>query len=219
MDTLFEACEEIRQHLDEYVDGECSRDTFRSVQYHLSHCASCATELDRCRMLKADLRDLPRQQVPARLALRLRVMASQELHRNFLGRLAVRLDNALKPHLLPATAGLCTAIICFGLIMGSQVVPVTDTPDVPVALATPPRVRVLAPIDLNTGDGPVVVVTRIDADGRVIDYKLLSGPSSPELMHRLDRMMYFSLFKPATLFGRPTNGRVVLSFRQITVRG
>jgi hypothetical protein len=219
MDTLFEACEEIRKHFDEYLDGECSRDTFRSMRYHLSHCAHCATELDRCQILRADLEALPRRQVPEWLALRVRVVASQELHRNFLRRWVVRLENALKPLLLPATAGVCTAIICFGLFMGSGVVPVTSAPDVPLTLTTPPRVRILAPMELNTGDQPVVVVTRIDADGRVIDYKLLSGQPSPELMYRLDRMMYFSLFEPATLFGRPTNGQVVMSFRQITIRG
>jgi CRISPR-associated Cas5-like protein len=32
-------------------------------------------------------------------------------------------------------------------------------------------------------------------------------------------MMYYSLFEPATSFGRPTSGQVVLSFRTITVRG
>ena len=36
----------------------------------------------------------------------------------------------------------------------------------PWAFVTPPRVRELAPFDFNTGDAPVVVVTRIDAGGR-----------------------------------------------------
>jgi hypothetical protein len=219
MDTFFEACAEIRNCFDDFLEGECSRDAFRSLQYHLAHCVPCATELDRRWMLKADLRSLPRRQPPPWLSLRLRVLASQELHRNVLGRLLVRLQNALKPRLLPATAGVCTAIICFGLFMNSAVVPITNIPDVPLSLTTPPRVRVLAPVDLKAGDQPVVVVTHIDADGRVIDYRLLSGQSSPDLMYRLDRVMYFSLFQPATLFGRPTNGQVVLSFRQITVRG
>jgi len=219
MDALFETCGEIRKHFDDYLDGESSRERFRDVQYHLGHCAACGAELDRRGMMKSDLRSLPRRQAPPWVALRSRVLVSQELHRNLLGRLLVRLQNGLKPRLLPAMAGVCSAIICLGLFMTSGVVPITNIPDVPVSLTTPPRVRVLAPIDLNAGDQAVVVVTRIDADGRVISYQLLSGQPSPELMHRLDRMMYFSLFQPATLFGRPTNGQMVLSFRQITVRG
>ena len=103
--------------------------------------------------------------------------------------------------------------------MGSEVVPVTKIPDVPLQLVTPPRVRELAPMDFNTGDKPVVVVTRVDAGGRVMGYRVLSGQSSPELIQRLDRVMYFSIFQPATMFGKPTDGQVVLSLRRITVRG
>jgi len=131
----------------------------------------------------------------------------------------VRVENALKPLLIPATGGVLTAIICFCLIMGSQVVPITDTPDVTVQLTTPARVQALAPMDFNTGDNGLVLVTQINAEGRVTGYRVLSGERSPELMQRLDRMIYFSVFQPATMFGKPTDGEVVLSLRRITVRG
>jgi hypothetical protein len=103
--------------------------------------------------------------------------------------------------------------------MGSQVVPVTQLPDVAVQVVTPVRVRELAPMDFNTGDNGVVVLTQINAQGHVEGYQLLSGQRSPELIQRLDRMMYFSKFQPATTFGKPTNGQMVLSLRRITVRG
>ena len=71
----------------------------------------------------------------------------------------VRLENALKPLLIPATGGVLTAVICFCLIMGSQVVPITNIPDVTVQLVTPARVQALAPMDFNTGDNGLVLVT------------------------------------------------------------
>ncbi len=216
---MFESCVEIRGKFSDYLDGQCTRETFGSIQYHLTWCASCRKELSRWQEVQAELRALPRRHVPPQVGLRLRVRLSQELHKNFLGRLQVRLHNALEPLLLPASAGVLTAIICFGLIMGSEVTPMTNAPDVSAQAATPPRVRVLAPLDFNTGDQAVVLVTHIDAGGRVLDYKVLSGQRSPELMYGLDRMMYFSLFHPATMFGKPTDGRVVLSLRRITVRG
>ncbi len=74
-------------------------------------------------------------------------------------------------------------------------------------------------MDFNTGDNGLVLVTQINAEGRVKGYQVLSGQSSPELMQRLDRMIYFSIFRPATMFGKPTDGQVVLSLRRITVRG
>jgi hypothetical protein len=90
---------------------------------------------------------------------------------------------------------------------------------VPLQLVTPPRVRELAPINFNTGDQPVVLLTQIDAAGRVMSYRVLSGHLSPEISRDLDRLIYFSLFDPATTFGKPTDGQVVLSLRRITVRG
>ncbi len=216
---MFETCVEIRNHFSDYVDGLCAPAVRKSIRYHLSFCDVCREQLEEWQAVHEELQALPRRRVPPELALRLRVQMSQMLHRVPLSQLWVRLENALKPLLIPATGGVMTAVICFCLIMGSQVVPVTQIPDVAVQVVTPARVRELAPMDFNTGDNGVVVLTEINAQGHVEGYRLLSGQRSPELIQRLDRMMYFSKFQPATNFGKPTNGQVVLSLRRITVRG
>jgi hypothetical protein len=216
---MFEGCVEIRIHFSDYLDGLCDPQVMKSIRFHLNYCGSCREELEVWETIHEDLRAMPRLQVPSALALQLRVRLSQGLHTDLLRRLHVWMDNVLQPLLLPASAGVLTAIICFCLIMGSLVVPVTSIPDVPLAFVTPPRVREMAPIDFCTGDKPVVVVTRIDAVGRVMGYRILSGVSSPELTQQLDRVIYFSVFQPATSFGRPTDGQVVLSLRRITVQG
>jgi hypothetical protein len=229
---MFENCVEIRGHFSDYLEDLCAPDFLRSLRFHLAYCESCRMELERWQTLQSDLHSMPRRRVPPDLALRLRVRFSQQIHRNLLGRLWVRLENALQPILLPASGGVLAAVICFGLIMGSEVVPVNNIPDVPLRFVTPPRpsrgampspwqeLRELRPIDFSSaGDPPVVVVTQIDAEGRVVGYQVLSGQSTPELIHRLDRMIYFSVFQPATMFGMPTDGQVVLSLRRITVRG
>ena len=216
---MFEGCVEIRIHFSDYLDGLCDPQVVKSIRFHLNYCGSCREELELRETMRADLRAMPRFRVPSALALRLRVRISQGLHADLLNRLLVWMDNVLQPVLLPASGGVLAAIICFCLIMGSLVVPVTSIPDVPLAFLTPPRVRELAPIDFSTGDTSVVVVTRIDAVGRVMGYRVLSGKSSPELIQQLDRVIYFSVFQPATSFGRPTNGQVVLSLRRITVQG
>lgn len=216
---MFETCNEIRSHFSDVLDNLSSRETLRAVQYHLTYCAACRNELKRMELMQADLRSLPRQQVSAETALRLRVRLSQEIHRHLVGRLRVHLENALRPLLLPASAGVLTAVICFGLFLGAGVPPVTHTPDARIQLATPARVVTLAPMNFSTGDEPLVFVTYIDADGRATNYKVLSGEASPEITRQLDRMLLFSEFEPATTFGRPTSGQVVLSLRRITVRG
>ncbi len=216
---MFENCLEIRGHFSDYLDRQCNPDTLRSIRFHLAYCGACRKELGHWESNQADLRALPRRRVPPDLALRLRVQLSRQLHRRFLSHLWVRLENTLQPLLLPASGGVLAAIVCFCLFMGSRPRPTNDTPDVPLQLVTPPRVQVLAPIDFNTGDKGVVMLIPIDAAGQVRGYRILSGQSSPELMHQLDRMIYFSTFQPATRFGMPTDGQVVLSLRRITVRG
>lgn len=215
---MFENCIEIRSHFSDYTDGLCDREVLRSLRFHLIHCQSCQRDLEVRRTIHEDLRSLPVERVPPEVSLRMRVMVSQHLHRNILGHVAVFLENAIKPLMLPASAGVLTAIICFGLILGSQVIPANWQNDAR-KMSTPPRVRALGPINLLTDEQALVLVTHVDAKGRVAYYQVLSGQQSPAQMQRLNRMMYSSYFKPATIYGKPTDGQVVLSLRRITVRG
>jgi anti-sigma factor (TIGR02949 family) len=216
---MFESCVEIRNHFSDYLDDRCTPEARKSIRYHLSNCDACVEQLDQWQSVREELQSLPRRQVPPELALRLRVQMSQRLNQTPVADLRVRLENALRPLLLPATGGVLTAVICFCLIMGSQVTPITTGPDITVQMVQPARVQQLAPMDFSTDDNGLVVVTQINAEGRAKGYRVLSGEGSPELMHHLDRMIYFSIFQPATVFGKPTDGQMILSLRRITVRG
>jgi hypothetical protein len=216
---IFESCSEIRGHFSDYIDGVCPVEAIHSVRYHLAHCGACTSELERYEALQTELRELRRQQVPQDLALRLRVQMSQELHRNLFQRLLVRLENMFRPVLFPSVAGSVVALICIVLMLGAGTPQASNIPDVP--FVTPPRIQVLPPVNLDAGAQPLVLVTYVNAQGRVTKYKIISGQQTPGLMQRLDQMMYYSLFQPATSFGQPTSGRVVLSLpaQTITVRG
>jgi Putative zinc-finger len=214
---IFESCSEIRSYFSDYIDGACDTATIRSIRYHLASCAPCKDELERYQALQSELHGLARRQVSRDLGLRLRVCASQELHRNVVARLMVRLENILRPVLLPSVAGSLVALVCIGFVLGELTPRHNNIPDVP--LVTPPRIEQLAPIDFDTGSGSLVLVTYVNSSGEVTSYRVLSGPHSPRLMEHLDRMMYYSTFQPATSFGIPTSGRLVLSLRRITVRG
>lgn len=214
---MFETCSEIRAHFSEYIDGACPVETIHSVRYHLAHCAPCAAELERYEALQSELHQLSRQQVSPDLALRLRVQMSQELHRKFFQRFVVRLENLFRPVWFPSVAGALVALVCIVLMLGGGVPQASSVPDIP--LVTPPRVQVLPPVNLNLGAQPLVLVTYVNAQGRVTFYKIISGQQTPGVIQQLDQMMYYSLFQPATSFGQPTSGQLVLSFRTITVRG
>lgn len=216
---MFETCLEIRHQFSDYLDDRCGHEERRSIRFHLDHCASCREDLEQMQAVQAELCGLPRRRVPSGLSLQMRVRLSQRTHRRLLSEWRIRFENALRPFLLPASGGVLTAVIFFGLIMGTSFVPVSTMPDVPLSIVTPPRVKMLAPMNLGSDDQDLVLLTQVDAAGRVMSYKILSGQVSPQLTHRLDMVIYFSTFDPATTFGRPTGGQVVLSLRRITVRG
>jgi hypothetical protein len=136
--------------------------------------------------------------------------------------LKFRLETALNAFMVPATAGLLSAIVFFGLLIGFFALPSLSN-DVPVQtmLYTPPELT-LSPFGLTNSisSDAVVVEAVVDANGRVQDYRVLSdGQTSDDVDQQIKNMLIFTMFRPATSFGRPTTGRVVLSFSHVNVKG
>jgi len=216
---MFETCSEIRSLLLAYLDGEIAREKFSAVRYHLTDCASCRRRVEEYQEAQAGVQSLGRRRVPPELALRLRVQLSRHLHRDWLSRFHIFLDNALKPLLLPASGGVVAAVALFAMLMSMPGSALVSAPEPILGAVTAPRILALAPLSLPTGEEDLVLVTHVNSVGKVLDYTVLSGQNSPALLHRLDRMLYFSQFVPATVDGVPTEGHVVISLHQITVRG
>lgn len=166
-----------------------------------------------------------RKTAPSDLALRVRLAISREaamIRQTPFEMLKFRLETALNAFMVPATAGLVSAIVFFGLLIGFFALPSLNN-DVPVQtmLYTPPELT-MSPFGLTNSiaSDAVVVEAVVDPNGRVQDYKVLSaGPENDDVDQQLKNMMIFTMFRPATSFGRPTTGRVVLSFSHVNVRG
>ena len=214
---MFESCLEIRRQFSEYVDDACSNETRHSIRYHLRQCGGCERELERYQLLCCDLRSLPAPRPSASAEVRLNVAFSRARHSNVFSNLGVRLENALRPLLWPASGAVLAGILCLGLTLNWLIVPTAAAPV--ISAATRAKVEALEPVDFDTGADGLCLVTHVNADGRVVDYSVLGGTGSPQLKSQLDRVMYFSVFRPATRLGRPTDGQLVLSLRRITVRG
>jgi hypothetical protein len=161
------------------------------------------------------------------LALRLRIALAVERTKNYRHRwegIWVRLENSFNAFMFPATAGLVSAVIFFGLIIGFFGLPVSSVAaDVPLALYTPPQVNP-SPLPFLTTigntDGSLVVETYVDSDGRVADYHIVSAPAgTKDLIPQLNNLLYFTTFRPAMNMGRPTPSRILLSFARMDVRG
>jgi hypothetical protein len=168
------------------------------------------------------------KKAPIDLALRLRVAISQqvaEARRPRYEGLLVRMENALNAFMVPATAGLVSAVLIFGLLLGFFALPgqlQASSGDVPLMLYTAPQLnQTMFGTSLGSvGDDSVVIEAYVDANGRVEDYRILSQPDDLEsMLPEVKKILIFTTFRPALSMGRPTAGRAVISFSKISVKG
>jgi hypothetical protein len=215
-------CGEVQERLSAHLDHALEQGERREVESHVHTCAACEHRLASIRKTQHLLMGLGRRQAPADLALRIKVAVSNRRDMTWQRRLqgyAVRMENAFNSFMLPATAGLVTAVIFFGLFVGFFVQPpsVSAANDVPTLLYTPPRLQ-YSSIEQVGVDQPVIVEAFVNAQGRVEDYNIISGNDSEGVRKQLDRALLFAVFEPATAFGAPASGRVVISFTNVEVR-
>jgi len=190
--------------------------------------------------LRAALRALPRA-TPAGLTTSLRVIASRERQRRLAARcsrwgrfshwgdrLSLHAANLMRPLALPLAGGVFSAVVLFGVLLGSTI-PVhantgTDFDDVPTMLTTSASIKGIGPIH-TWDDGDVVVIDlSLDEQGRMVDYAIVSGAAvlaDAALRRRLENELLFTEFVPATAFGMPTTSRLYLRMgtSRIEVKG
>jgi Putative zinc-finger len=220
-------CPRAKRLFSSYLDGAVTGAEMLALQDHLSDCAECNGEYQELRRTQQLLVSVGRAKAPEDLGLRLRVAISREAARTkrpYEG-LLVRMENALRAHLVPATAGFLSAVIIFGIAMVYFVAPSTLQAhnDVPLAMVnTAPELQQSAfgmTLDSINADS-LVIEAYVDENGRVQDYQILSDPdASKDVLPQVKRMLIFTTFRPALSMGRPTPSRAVLSFSRISVRG
>jgi len=230
-------CRESQRHLPGYLDGAIAPRDRARLREHLESCGSCRREIERYAQLSVRLASVEAVAPPADLALRIRVQVSQRRSRWApLGRLwsraALVSQNILRPLAVPATGGVLTAIAVFviavqSMLMGMPIGGVAAD-DLPLNLVQPAQLESLAPfpvpgIEQTDGlpnSGALLLEATVNAQGEVVYYKILSGPTDTAVRHQLDQVLLFSRFRPQLGFGRPMGGgRVLLNFSEVLVRG
>jgi hypothetical protein len=198
---------------------------------HLAECRECAVHLRDLSELRNSLKSLPRPGVPERLRMQLQVLASHErahwnatktvplaLH-TWAANIKLAVDNLMRPLAVPLAGGLTSALLLFGLVVPTLGFRPSIRNDVPTGFYTAATLVEVAPPGISNDE--TVVELYVDAKGQATDYSVQRGEVSPAMQADLTRMMFFSRFTPATWFGQPTNGKVLVSFRRINyvVRG
>jgi hypothetical protein len=230
-------CREMESLLAGYVDGAIRSRDHVTVREHLDSCAPCREQLESYHRLAVCLAKVEPVAVPADLALKIRVQASQVRPAAArLGWLWFQVsrwfEDILEPLAVPATGGILTALVVFvflvqNILVGLPMSGVVQN-DLPLNLVQPASLVSLAPFPVpgiagNEGQpnsGALLLEATLNAEGEVVFYKILSGPSDTVVKHQIDQVLLFSRFRPQLSFGVPTDGgRVLLNFSEVRVRG
>ena len=202
----------------------------QALHQHMATCQDCQREYSDLRQTQQLLATIARRKAPDDLSLKLRLAISREAARPqhpYLDYIALRIQNGARAFMLPAMAGLTTAVLLFGLFMGFSAQPLqAGNADVPLMLNTAPELQQSAfdTTMTSVNDDSLVIEAYVNSNGRVEDYRILSdSPSSnnltPQVKNMLIDLMTFTTFRPATSMGRPIPGRAILSFSKISVKG
>jgi Putative zinc-finger len=218
-------CMQARPMFSSYLDGVVSGVEMHQVSQHLEQCGDCRVEYGQLENTRILLSSLGRKQAPPDLAVRIRITLASARTRSWRevlrGRL-VRMRNAFDAFMLPATAGMATAIFFFAALTGFFVPPPVSAgrEDVPTMFYTPPRLESSAYIanDLDL-DSSILIETDIDARGFVQDYRIISGHDDAQVREQLSRALVLIKFAPAQSLGRPVPSKVVISYSNVHVKG
>lgn len=232
------SCVEIQASFSSYLDGAVSGQEMQEISCHIGGsnkggvraggCDNCARELDAWRMTQTGLAALGPAKAPADLALKLRIAISHERaarDSRLSDKLSLAWDNVVRPRLVQVSAGLAGSMLLGSLVLMLGVVAVPQpvlANDEPLGAITQPHLLYSTSFSgesVMARETPVVVEARVDEAGRVYDFTILSGPKDDAVRTRVEDQLLGSVFQPASAFGVPVRGRVLMNFSGISVRG
>lgn len=219
-------CSWIQQRLSAYAEGELAGLTRFVTRLHLQVCTSCLRDAESIEAAWSPLRLLRSPEPPTTLATQLRAAISVELARGNpwqwrLARLRAGMRDGLRPMAIRTISGSLAAAMLFGLVMPALwTLPVEASDDIPVTYLTKGLVstptleaRDLFPLSEDTD-----VLVYIDTRGKMYDFQLPEDQrQNVQLRAEIAQTLGLAEFSPATFFGRPVLGRVVITFT--TVKG
>jgi anti-sigma factor RsiW len=220
-------CQKIQSSFSAYLDGAVTGQRMQEIARHLEDCADCSQQFAELRTMQQSLSVLGPLKAPADLGLRLRLAISHqyaERKSSWLDTVSLKWDNAIRPMLVQVSAGFAGAVVLVGgiaLLLGMVAAPEpVMANDEPLGAMTAPHYlySAAAPRSIVTnGDAVIVVEAYVNSQGRVYDYNIVSGPADDAVRTQVIDQLLLSVFEPASVFGAPVRGRVVLTFSGISV--
>ncbi|MEO6982284.1 MAG: anti-sigma factor [Edaphobacter sp.] len=211
-----------------YLDGAVSGYQMQAIAHHLETCDHCTREFASLRAMQQTLSALGPAKAPADLGMKLRLAVSHERaarKSSWIDSFSVKWDNTVRPMLVQVSAGFAGSVVLVGGIM--LLLGMVAAPE-PVMANDEPLGAITAPHYLYSATSPRAIVTAHDSviiveayvneNGRVYDYNIVSGPVDASVQSQIVDQLLLSVFEPASVFGAPVRGRVVLTFSGISVQ-
>jgi anti-sigma factor RsiW len=234
-------CAEIQANFSAYLDGAISGHEMQEISRHIegfddavsgkriAGCQTCAHEFAAWQLTQNALSTLRPAKPPADLALKLRLAISHEHAQRssrLLDQLSLAWENAVRPLVMQVSAGFAGSVVLVGsimLLLGVVAAPqAVLANDEPLGAVTAPHYlySTVSPGAIVTSHGTAIVVeASIDTAGRVYDYTIVAGPQDEAVRNQVADQLLGSVFEPASAFGVPIRGRVIVTFFGISVRG
>ena len=220
-------CVAARAAFSSYLDGALSGVEMGRVADHLEGCAPCAAEFAEWRAMQTALAEMGPARAPERLQQQLRMALDGERERGthlpLTGRVALIWRTSVAPLAVQTAGGMLAAVLLLaGLFrLFGPGVEVQANDDGMAHLIAPHFLYSQVPLmAVHTGrDVPVLIDAKVDTSGRVYDYTILDGPRDTAVRLQVEQNLLSSVFKPATVFGVPVDGHVMLTYTGVSVRG
>lgn len=228
-------CENVRSSFSAYLDGDVNGHEMQAIAAHLESCPGCTEEFAGWRAMQQTLTTLRTAKAPQDLGLKLRLAISRERaarQSSWRDSLSLTWDNMLRPFVLQAAGGLAcavalitTIVFLLGVVPPPNSVLANDEPlgaiTAPHYLysATEPRPIVIAGQDAEVSS-TIVVEAMIGSNGRVYDYTVVSapdGPEAPAIQAQVVDQLMLAVFRPASVFGVPVKGHVLMTFSGVSI--
>jgi Putative zinc-finger len=220
---MSKSCIKIQKLMSPFIDSMVTAVEAETVHAHVSTCDPCRRQLQILISMRSLLTRMDMPAVPTDLVLASRVRLSQERNKNLLVKFETRFNNILKPLAIPVIFGVSLTTLCFGILLAALASNATamaqsTVEEQPVfalyqpVRTTDPTMSRFASSKRQTWDEPLMIETGVDEDGRVTEYRIISGPQNAEVNRWIREVLSLAQFTPAIAFGKPVGSKIILSF-------
>ncbi|HZQ42832.1 MAG TPA: zf-HC2 domain-containing protein [Acidobacteriaceae bacterium] len=208
-----------------YLDGALSGVEMGRIADHLQGCVPCAAEFEGWRAMQTALADMGPARPPQRLQQQIKTALGEERERGsnlpLSGRVALTWRSSVAPLAVQTAGGMAAAVLlAAGLfrLFGPGVAVQANDDGMAQVIAPHYLYSQVPPTAVETGrDVPVLIDAKVDTQGRVYDYTILEGPADPSVQLQVEQNLLSSVFKPATVFGVPVDGHVMVTYTGVSV--